>query len=65
MIRTPPQHNTINPPGQIVNPIHQDRTLVKEIDAFQKDEIYMKGYRDGFRMGLQSKFPDIDSETLR
>jgi len=35
MIRTPPQHNTTNPPGQVVNPIYQEKTLVKEIEEYQ------------------------------
>lgn len=36
MIRTPPQHNTTHPPGQVVKPIHQEKTLAKEIDEYKK-----------------------------
>ena len=35
MIRTPPQHNTINPPGQIVN---LEVPLTKAIEAFRDDQ---------------------------
>lgn len=44
MIRTPPQHNTTHPPGQVVNeigvpanPIHQEKTLVQEIEEYQNN----------------------------
>jgi len=43
MIRTPPQHNTTHPPGQVVNPagilanpINQEKTLAKEIEEYKK-----------------------------
>lgn len=65
MIRTPPQHNTTNPPGQIVNPIQQEKTLAKEIDGFKLDEAYMKGYKEGYAAGIATKFPDLGSEAAR
>ena len=42
MIRTPPQHNTTNPPGQVINPIpnvvlsplQQGKPTRQEIDEF-------------------------------
>lgn len=35
MIRTPPQHNTVNPPGQIVH--HMEVPLERAIEAYQDE----------------------------
>lgn len=36
MIKIPPQHNVTNPPGQIVNPIFQGKTLQEEIAEYKQ-----------------------------
>ncbi len=81
MIRTPPQHNTKHPPGQVVAataaPINQEKTLAKEIEAYieiQHSSEYQKGfhagyklgYLDGFKKGKEYSYPlDLGSEAAR
>ena len=71
MIRTPPQHNTKHPPGQIVNPVgvasvqHQDKPLTKAIDEYKQTEEYKKGFTDGWNKALNAKFPQHTSEASR
>lgn len=48
MVRTPYLYNLKNPPGQIVNPIHQGKTLTQEIEEFKnkdKMNVHKQQYR--------------------
>lgn len=47
MIRTPPQHNTINPPGQVRYPSHLEMPLKRAVEAFRDEEM------DGLRVRVQ------------
>ncbi len=68
MIRTSPQHNTTNPPGQIVNPIQQEKTLAKEIGLFQSKEAckeaYKLGYKEGYEKGYKARLDDLQQGNL-
>lgn len=39
MIRTPPQHNTVNPPGQVRYPSHLEMPLKRAVEAFRDEEM--------------------------
>jgi len=62
MIRTPPQHNTVNPPGQIRNPPHMEVPLGRAIDAFRDEE--MAGLR-GRVAQLEKELKYVRGENLR
>ena len=61
MIRTPPQHNVLHPPGQVK---WSDPPLAKAIDEYKKTEEYRKGFSDGWNKAMESKFPQPHSDTL-
>lgn len=66
MIRTPPQHNTKNPPGQI----NFEQPLAKSIEEFRREEVksaYQRGWDAGYKAGqaLATKALDPSSEECR
>ena len=68
MIRTPPQHNTKNLPGQIVY-TNWEKPLSKHIEESVEDqknqEIYTQGYKDGWDAAMNTKYPQPSSEAAR
>ena len=59
MIRTPPQYNLKNPPGQVVNPLPQfERPLVEAIADYNhksavvtRQEALRASFEEGWRVG--------------
>ena len=72
MIRNHPRNDLVNPPGQVVNPVHQVKPAAKEIADYQQQQKtpyeigYKQGYLDGFEKGRQSMIVlDLGSEGAR
>ena len=66
MIRTPPQHNTKNPPGQV----NFEKPLSKSIEEFRQEEVksaYQQGWDAGYKAGqaLATKHLNPNSEEYR
>jgi hypothetical protein len=53
MIRTPPQHNVKDPPGQIVAPtsalVSFEKPLQQLIQEYQQETLYKQGFDDGWK----------------
>ena len=55
MIRTPPQHNIVNPPGQV----HFEKPLQRLIEDYRVDEAqeaHQKALQEAFERGLRAGY---------
>lgn len=68
MIRTPPQHNTVNPPGQVM---YHDKPLGQSIEEYKAEEYakrvyeaWKEGYAEGFAAGTLYERQNILQKPL-
>lgn len=61
-MKIPPQHNTTNPPGQIVNPVNLEQPLTTAVEAFQ--DTTEEGLRGRVR-NLEQELRKTRQENLR
>lgn len=72
MIKIPAQHNTINPPGQVVNPIpkqdYENKSVLKLgdiIDRIQRSEGSIKTLEEARQEGYAQGFVDGKKEGFK